>query len=394
MQRSTIFIWLAGVACGALGMWAFGGASDGERQHSRSSAAGELRERRAAEATLRETIRKKDAEIARLQADVDRVEQNPGESGAAAGAKPEPADGASKGGASSAKSDGKPRFIYSDQQRGLESISWDKLGTATAKLMPLLSEAQAIATGKKTMRAEFYGELTTQIGPLVSEAMRGEEAGAPWFHPSVQVNLVHATLRKAGAPLSPEQEEQLDAIGTRFIADDSRRVAGYPEGTPAVSKRIDAVLQQERMFEEIRGMLDGKQTAILYPEGIRGVVGLDMFSGSVQWDEHFDHLQHGGREDFATRLAERLARDFEWKGERATALRTAVTRWSESVPDEYFQYETAPVVRQDKNLDQAARVLDAARKQVACFRFVAAELGGDAAEKLAEYDFVLVPFKR
>jgi len=284
-----------------------------------------------------------------------------------------------------------PRFIYSKWEKGLRSADWEALGGATSRLMPLLSEAAEVSAGKREMRPALWGEIMAEVGPIVTGAIELDAQGVAWSNPSVLVNLVHATLREAGQPLTGPQEEDLDAIGLRFIDEDQRRLASYDDETIALQKRIDIVRLQDRAYTAIDRILNDAQRAALYPTGVRGIVGLDIFSGGTNWDEHWDPMPHEGRAG----LREVVTGGYRkvLRAELAADIARIVADWEAKLPDSFVLAEPSAQRRQSNDMERSARILATADYQLTLMKAMLAQLplSDDERQLLIATDRVYVP---
>ena len=338
--------------------------------------------RTAEEARLKETLLEREREIADLRHRVETLEAGgaPAEREAAVPAPPKA---------------GGPRFLYDSVEKGLRAGNWSEAGAATARLMPLLSEAVEITHGRRPMRAEFWGDITTNLGPIVTLALKLEEEGVDWSHPSVLANLVHATLREAGHPLDEAQEDALDRIGLRFIAEDGRRRAAYGDATPALRRLLESHAMQDRFFAEADALLSDGQRGVLWPPGVKGVVGLDVFSGSTVWDEKLVRLTHGDRADLRARMHAEVMRELEPGAGAEAVLQQLVGEWEASLPDAFLA-EPDAAQKADVDMEPTERVRLAATKQLALFEALLARapLDDEARRRILEEERVLIPQRR
>jgi hypothetical protein len=291
------------------------------------------------------------------------------------------------------RDDRAPRFVHAGVEDGLRAADWREAGRSLARLMPLLSEAADVAHGRRPMRAALWGEILQWLGPLVTEAIRLEEAGVPWSSPSVLANLVHATLREAGQPLDAEQEESLFAVSLRFAEEDAARRGSYGASTPRLRQLIDEMRIQDRFFAEVGPLLREAQRAVLYPPGVRGVVGLDVFSGATVWDEKLERLPHAGREALRAAAAKKHAAALELRPELQPHVDAAVVEWERALPDAFVLGEADPGAAANIDMEATARVAFAAERQLALYEriLVAAPLLDGERERLLAHEKVLVP---
>jgi hypothetical protein len=291
------------------------------------------------------------------------------------------------------RDDRAPRFVHAGVEDGLRAADWREAGRSLARLMPLLSEAADVAHGRRPMRAALWGEILQWLGPLVTEAIRLEEAGVPWSSPSVLANLVHATLREAGQPLDAAQEDSLLAVSLRFAEEDAARRASCGAAAPRLRQLIDETRIQDRFFADVEPLLRDAQRAVLYPPGVRGVVGLDVFSGATVWDEKLERLPHAGRDALRGAAAKRHASALVLRPELQPHVEAAVAEWEHALPDSFVLGEPDPAAADDIDMESSVRVLFAAERQLALYERIlaAAPLLDEERERLLAHEKVLVP---
>jgi hypothetical protein len=336
------------------------------------------------EATVpREKLNESEARVASLQAEVEVLTRRLESREEAARRRPPHGEGRG------------PRFVYSETERGLRAADWKEAGEALNRLMPLLSEVVEVTHGRKELRAELWGDIWRWLGPVITQAVKLEREGVPWSHPSVLVNLIHATLRQAGRPLTEAQEEELYRIGLRFVEEDGRRRAGYGEETLRLRQMVEEVRIQDRLYAAAAAILNEEQRAVLYPPGVRGVVGLDIFSGGTVWDEQFERLPHG--EDRAGLREQAVAKHRRQLGLRAElepVLRVVVGEWEAALPEDWVLDEPDPFRRADPDLERSDRILFAATRQLKLYEALLSQapLNEEERRRVLEHDRVYVPF--
>ncbi|MHC4955606.1 MAG: hypothetical protein ACYTGZ_17280 [Planctomycetota bacterium] len=338
-----------------------------------SSAPARLAEAEEREARLQETV-------TGLRKQLDEYAER--EAGAAAKAK-----------AIARATEGGPRYVYNATDATLRKVDWKSTGKAMAELMPLLSEAAAVTENKVKMRPELWGEITTSIGPVITAYVRLSEDGVDWSHPSVLVNVVHATLLHAGQPLNADQEEQLDRIGMEFVESETRRAASYGRKTPELKKLIDTSVQQEQLYVRVRTILHAAQLAALYPEGVRGVVSLDVFSGGNVWNDKIERIDHTGRESLRQACLEKHVAEHKLRAELVEALKPIIAEWEAGLPDEFVLAKATPAQIMDPDLTRAGRAMIAAKRQLALYEAVLARvpLNDSERKRLLGADELFVP---
>lgn len=293
-----------------------------------------------------------------------------------------------------ARNPGDPRFRYPQTEAALRGLDWDGTGEAIARLMPLLSEAVGVMHGKRQLRPELFGEITRWSGPLYTHGSQLDERKVAWSHPSALANLIHATLRKAGHPLGKQQEDDLYRVGLLYVEQDERRRAGYAEETLRLRRMIDAVRLQDRFYAEVEPILTTAQKAVLYPPGVRGVVQLDIFAGSLLWEQNLDRVVHKDRAELRSRVTEFHAEELALRDEVRPVLAAVVKEWEAALPDTYVFAQ--PDALRNQKMEYAERVLFTAQRQAALFEALLARapLNKEERRRVLEQGQVLEPFLR
>ncbi len=286
-----------------------------------------------------------------------------------------------------------PRFLFPGAEAGLGVVDWKVTAEAIAKLLPLLSEAADVSNGKREPRPALFGDIMLQFGPVVTEAIKLDQAGIPWSSPSFLANLVHATLREAGQPLDAKQEEALEAIGFRHADEDTRRRAGYGETAPRMRQMVDEARMLDRFFAEVDPILADAQRAVLYPPGVRGIVGLDVFGSSSVWDEKLGRLKHEGRAGLRTAATAAHTKELGLRPELRPAVEGIVADWEHALPDAFVLYQASAAAASDVKMETSDRVLLAADRQLALYEALLARvpLLDEEKQRILEREEVLVP---
>ncbi|MGQ0615092.1 MAG: hypothetical protein ACT4PV_15275 [Planctomycetaceae bacterium] len=289
-----------------------------------------------------------------------------------------------------------PALTFPAYEAALAAGDWTATGSSLAKLMPLLAEAGEVAHGRKPMRAALWGEILEGLGPVITLAMELETAGVAWSSPSVLVNLVSATLAEAGQPLDERQLAELHALALRSIEEDERRRAGYGEATLAFRKRVELVRQSDRLYAAIDPLLTAAQRAVLWPPGVRGVVALDVFSGSGNWDEHIEALPHAGLESLSEQAFAVLAREGGLRPALGPVLRPWLDDWQKGLPAPVVATPPAGPAAGDVKMERAEVVLQVATQQLALLErlLASAPLEDPERARLRALDRLYVPARR
>ncbi|MHC4410339.1 MAG: hypothetical protein ACYS0F_15225 [Planctomycetota bacterium] len=332
------------------------------------------------------------AETTKLRGELKRLQTSERAAETVATAASRPADTPFEAGGEPTKARG-PRFTDPKSEQTIRKVSWKPAGDALNKLMPLLTEANEVAYGRKPMRNELWGEIMASIGPIITVAIQLETNGVSWSHPTVQLNLLDATLSSAGKPLVEQQVEPIQALGLQYVDADTRRKEAYGATVTAVRKRLDKSKLQGQLFAAVEPILTAEQKAVLWPAGVRGIVALDVFSAASLWDEHLEHMAHAGRESLRHSVSNGLAKHMVLREELGPQLLQVVTEWEQGFADKFLLASPDKVVLGDVKMNRTARVLATAEAQARLFASILTRLPLNAVEKqkLIDLDMVYVP---
>jgi len=287
------------------------------------------------------------------------------------------------------------RFEDALTREKIGTLEWRAAGAAMQRLMPLLAEANEVAYERAALRPELWGEILESAGPVISIAVRVETAGVSWSYPTVQLNLLAATLASANEPLTEAQFDGLDSIGRAFVEADARRREAYRDEVSALRKRVDKSRLLGDLFAAAEPLLTNAQRAVLWPTGVRGVIGLDLFSAASGWDEHVRHLPHAGRESLRKAVTDGLMAHLALPPEQRGLVEHWATEWAAAFPDAYLLAKPGKPERANVDMTATARVLAAAEAQVRLYDSLMAHvpMSASARKKLLDLDIAFVPIR-
>lgn len=96
------------------------------------------------------------------------------------------------------------------------------------------------------------------------------------LHPITQSNLIAATLRNGGLPLSDGQINGIQALGVKYEDDYAALQASYPDGTLRLQKIVDEMDLKQRFMNGVYSVLSQEQGALVCDPQFRGQAGLDL----------------------------------------------------------------------------------------------------------------------
>jgi len=233
-----------------------------------------------------------------------------------------------------------PRFLFPDYEKVLAEIDWEEVGTSTSKLAPLLAELLDKLEKTGDIPPAMIGEIQKWNAQLVTVALKVQAAGLPghgvngaFTHPAVDVNVIHATLTAGGNALSAEQEARLEEVGLRYAAEEARRVAAYPEGTPELRMLAEEAAVKDRFYAEVDGLLTPGQRDFLHPESVRGYTQLDLFSSGIVTYMEIRPLDMKDREVAIRQMTDKHFEKFDLDPASRPVVEQLVRRWAERVAE-------------------------------------------------------------
>lgn len=123
------------------------------------------------------------------------------------------------------------------------------------------------------------------VARKVFSAMTDAEGQRSVFlsHPAWESNALAATLDAWGLPLDAAQEDALRAVWTTYAKEWTDARGGSGEGAWTLDSLAAATKARQKVQRELDRILGDQQRRALWPEEIRGRVGLDLFSAANLW---------------------------------------------------------------------------------------------------------------
>ena len=329
-----------------------------------------------------ETIRSLSAQLEEARAQVERLTAD-AEAGRLAGGKTEAAETRYRGG----------RF-----EKTLQAVDWEEAGQALSRMTPLMGEVLTSRLEGKQLPPSV-GDIQKYNGALVKIALKAQQEGIPgsgangsFTHVAVVANLVHATLKHAGLPLSAAQEEKLAALADELLAEDEKRLASYGDDTLAVSKLIDETSIKDRFYAGVDALVSDEQREALHPESLRGRCSYDLFSSGLVWAQHVAPQRFADKEQLAAMLVAQVVQRYGLGGDRKPVVEEVVAAWVAALPRELVEQVPDDLEAKTGAL-RVSRVEAAARAQQRAFERLLQRLPADdpAAPKLRAEAMVAVP---
>src|SRR5690606_34004679 len=130
----------------------------------------------------------------------------------------------------------KHAVTWAGMESVLDSIDWDVTGKCMHEMTRKLDAVLAAIENGEELPLALLGEVAKLNAELIQQAAALMEADVPgtgpngvFTNPIVAANQVHATLEKAGAPLTAQQREALQRLGAQIAGEDEARLAKVGE---------------------------------------------------------------------------------------------------------------------------------------------------------------------
>lgn len=296
----------------------------------------------------------------------------------------------------------KPKYSFPTVAEALGSVDWPATGLSVVKMGPLLVEfGRSLAAGDGLPSS--IGELQRWNAPLLTMALEVRKKGVSgtgipgtFSHPSIVVNMVHAAMLQGDKPLSEEQARRLGELGSEFVQEDARRLAGYDESTFQITKTTEEAALKDRLYRAIDALLTEEQRELLHPQAVRDRNGLDIFSSAVVWNGICGPLRFETRTDLARALVKVANQRSPIPAELQPVLQDAAAEWARSFSDEYLAQEPDALFREGMALGGTTgmptdRARVAGKHAVAFYRMLHDRLPADSEAAVALRKAALVP---
>lgn len=269
-----------------------------------------------------------------------------------------------------------PRFLYEGYAKALHAIDWDIIADSLQVMPSLLADITDAHLKDKELPENtdefhrFNGPFMAELLKLKRNGIEGERLNNVWTHPAVLVNMIHATLKKAGQPLSEAQQTQLYDIGLIHIEQDRRRLETYTESTLALQRLLDETSLKDRFLSDVDTMLTPTQREVLHPEVQRGYTNSDLFSSAIVWTAHTRAVGVKSRDEFAAMMVKGFSHEYKLDEPTQALLVPIIERTTAAMSDELLAepYATAArnrVLRVERVRDFAKRGLELRKEMLA-----------------------------
>lgn len=288
---------------------------------------------------------------------------------------------------------------YAGMDSVLEKIDWDVTGKCMHEMTMKLDEVFAALEKGEEMPMEALGEvaklnaeLIKQAGELMKAKVPGTGPNGVFTNPIVAANQLHATLAKAGMPLSNAQRDGLQRLSAQIAGEDDARRAAVKDDDFALAGILGETELKDRFYQQARQLLTPQQEQALFPERLQGTAG-NLFDSGLVWAQFAKPVTVSGRGEFAGKLTESLAQQIGLADDMTPQLKAAVDTWAKTLPDDAFAVADEKAAL---GLGRLGPVRETATRQLALLRDLSRTLPltPEQKRKLRKAGPVFVPSKK
>ncbi len=296
------------------------------------------------------------------------------------------------------------RFSDREFAELLASIDFEKCGVALHAMSAMTDgivgklddESGDLPIAELAALSKENVKLLESMVELFGSDVPGTGPNGKYSNPLVQANLIDAMLNKAGVGLDEGQQRAMEDMTARFGREDAQRLSAYGPESTMLEKLIGETSLRQRFFDEMEASLRPEQTRFLHGDKSRGVVGLDLHSSGLVWQQVIQggSFEVSDRNELGQEIGFRVRRILGAKGEQAAQLKAAVANWAQNVPETYWSQPSSR--RANLGLGNTAYVANAAQQQLALYREILAtvNLSTQQRERLIGTAKVFVPYRR
>jgi hypothetical protein len=291
---------------------------------------------------------------------------------------------AAEGAAGAAPPPLQPAVSYAGMEPALAAVDWDVTGKCMHEMTQRLDEVFAALEKGEEMPLELLGEvqklnaeLIKQAGAVVKADVPGTSVNGKFTHPVIAANQVHATLVKAGLPLSNAQRDALQQLSAQVAGEDDARRSALGEEEFELADVLGETALKDRFYQEARQILTPEQERALFPSRLAGTPG-NLFDTGLVWAPLAKSVAVRDRADLAAKMAEAVTRQAGLGDDLAPRVREAVETWARALPEDAI---AAPDPLAGTGLGKIGPVRDAAARQLALLREISRSLPLTAAQK-------------
>jgi len=278
--------------------------------------------------------------------------------------------------------------------RELNTAKWGELGASLKFMAPAVKQLAADLRAGKDPDPEAMKEIARNNMVLVQLAVglhgkvptHAQNFNGEYTHPITQVNLLAAQLEAAGDPLTADQKARLTDLGKEYEKRWTTLQDGYNKETFLLQKLYDEADLKQWFTERMWQITTAGQKAIAVDPSVEGLVGLDLYSPALMFQQSAVPLKTTNRDNLKGRLKDLMAQRMQLQRETLDGAEYAFDDWLTSFKLEPRSFENLRFMH-------IKDLLEATRAEYELLRALVGSVLSDTtvAQRLREESTVIVP---
>ncbi len=278
--------------------------------------------------------------------------------------------------------------------RELNSAKWGELGASLKFMAPAVKQLAADLRAGKNPDPEAMKEIARNNMVLVQLAVglhgkvptHAQNFNGEYTHPITQVNLLAAQLEATGDPLTADQKARLTDLGKEYEKRWTTLQDGYNKETFLLQKLYDEADLKQWFTERMWQITTARQKAIAVDPSVEGLVGLDLYSPALMFQQSAVPLKSTNRDTLKGQLKDLMAQRMQLQRETLDGAEYAFDDWLTSFKLEPRSFENLRFMH-------IKELLEATRAEYELLRALTGSVLSDVtvAQRLREESTVIVP---
>ncbi|MBK9973790.1 MAG: hypothetical protein IPP14_03350 [Planctomycetes bacterium] len=278
--------------------------------------------------------------------------------------------------------------------RELNSAKWGELGASLKFMAPAVKQLAADLRAGKNPDPEAMKEIARNNMVLVQLAVglhgkvptHAQNFNGEYTHPITQVNLLAAQLEAAGDPLTADQKARLTDLGKEYEKRWTTLQDGYNKETFLLQKLYDEADLKQWFTERMWQITTARQKAIAVDPSVEGLVGLDLYSPALMFQQSAVPLKTTNRDTLKGQFKDLMAQRMQLQRETLDGAEYAFDDWLTSFKLEPRSFENLRFMH-------IKELLEATRAEYELLRALTGSVLSDVtvAQRLREESTVIVP---
>lgn len=230
----------------------------------------------------------------------------------------------------------------------LNTAKWGELGGSLKSMTPAIKQlAQDLRAGKNpdpdTMKDIAKNNMNlVQLAVALHGKVptNAQNVNGEYTHPIAQVNLLAAQLEAAGDPLTADQKQRLTELGNEYEKRWTTLQDGYNKETFLLQKIYDEAELKQWFTEKMWQVTTPQQKAIAVDPSVEGLLGLDLYSPALMFQQSAVPLKTTNRDTLKGQLKDLMVQRMQLQRETLEGAEYAFDDWLTSLKLEPRSFES------------------------------------------------------